>query len=205
MLRTNLATRPFYNLRAVRIVLGLCGVILLGAVLFNAVSLFSLGISQDSLGTRASEAESEAARLRLEAQGMLAQVDTQELELVASAAREANAIIDRRAFSWSALFEEFEATLPVDVRITAVQPRLERAGEFVVAIGVQARQAEDLDVFVESLEASSGFHDALAIRTQTDADGLIGAIVEGVYEPSHDVIGVAPPEVQIFAPEGEGL
>ncbi len=204
MLRTNLSTRPFYNVRAVRMALGSAGVILLGAVLFNAFQLVSLGTSQESLGSRAAEAESEAARLRIEAQGMLAQINTEELEVVAGAAREANAIIDQRAFSWTALFEGFEATLPADVRITAVQPRLERTGDFVVAIGVQARRAEDLDMFVESLETGAGFHNALAIRTQTDIDGMIEAIVEGVYSPPPDDTGVTPPESMATAAQGEG-
>lgn len=205
MLRTNLSTRPFYNVRAVRMVLGLAAVVLVGVALFNATRLIGMGMSQESLGARAAEAEGEAARLRLEAQGMLAQINTQELEVVASAAREANAIIDQRAFSWTALFERFEATLPADVRITAVQPRQERTGEFVVAIGVQARQAEDLDVFVEALEAGAGFHDALAIQTQTDDEGLIEAIVEGVYAPSPDEMGVEAAELQAVVPDGEGL
>lgn len=201
MLRTNLSTRPFYNVRAVRMALALAGVILLGTSVFNGTRLVSLGMSQESLGARASEAEDEAVRLRLEAQGMLAQINAQELEVVADAAREANAIIDQRAFSWTALFERFEATLPADVRITAVQPRLERTGEFVVAIGVQARRAEDLDLFVESLEADAEFYSALAIQSQTDDDGLIEAIVQGVYAPTSDDVGVATPESQGLEPE----
>jgi hypothetical protein len=204
MLRTNLSTRPFYNVRAVHVALGVAGVILLAATLFNTARVLSLGTSQESLGARATEAEDEATRLRIEAQRMLAEINTQELEVVASAAREANAIIDQRAFSWTALFERFEATLPADVRITAVQPRLERTGEFVVAIGVQARLAEDLDLFVEKLEADAGFYDALAIESQTDIDGLIEAIVEGVYAPPLDDAEVTSAEPLVTAQEGEG-
>ena len=37
-----------------------------------------------------------------------------------SAAREANALIDRRAFSWTELLNQFQATLPPDVRIGGV-------------------------------------------------------------------------------------
>jgi hypothetical protein len=204
MLRTNLSTRPFYNVRAVHVALGVAGVILLAATLFNTARVLSLGTSQESLGARATEAEDEATRLRIEAQRMLAEINTQELEVVASAAREANAIIDQRAFSWTALFERFEATLPADVRITAVQPRLERTGEFVVAIGVQARLAEDLDLFVEKLETDAGFYDALAIESQTDIDGLIEAIVEGVYAPPLDDAEVTSAEQLVTAQEGEG-
>ncbi len=205
MLRTNLSTRPFYNVRAVHVALGAAGIILLGAGLFNAARLVDLGMNQESLGARAAEAENEATQLRIEAQRMLAQINAQELEVVASAAREANAIIDQRAFSWTALFERFEATLPANVRITAVQPRLERTGDFVVAIGVQARRAEDLDIFVETLEAGAGFRDALAIQTQTDSEGLIEAIVEGVYAPAPDDIGVTSPDPLAAAPEGGGV
>ena len=149
MLRTNLSTRPFYNVRAVHIALGAAGAIVLAVTLFNVVQIAGLGMSRRSLGARAVEAEEEAARLRAEATRILAQINQQELKVVADAAREANQIIDQRAFSWTELFARFEATLPPDVRITAVQPRIERAGGFIVSIGVVARRPEDLDAFVE--------------------------------------------------------
>ena len=182
MLRTNLSTRPFYNVRAVQIALGAAGAIVLAVTLFNVVQIAGLGMSRRSLGARAVEAEEEAARLRAEATRILAQINQQELKVVADAAREANQIIDQRAFSWTELFAQFEATLPPDVRITAVQPRIERAGSFIVAIGVEARRPEDLDAFVEALEAAGAFHNVLAIQEQS-RDGLIEAIVEGAYVP----------------------
>ena len=39
--------------------------------------------------------------------------------------RQANELIDRRTFSWTELFNPFEATLPPDVRITSVRPRVD--------------------------------------------------------------------------------
>ena len=189
MLRSNLSTRPFYNERAAQLALGAAGLLLLGAVVFNVVQVVRLGTNQQALGARASEAEEEVARLRDGAEQILAQINPQELQVVENAAREANDIIDQRAFSWTELFGRFESTLPPDVRITAVQPRLDRAGDFVVAIGVEAQRAEDLDAFVESLEASAGFHDALAVRAQTGVSGLIEAVVEGTYAPSDGVSG----------------
>ena len=112
MLRTNLSTRPFYNVRAVHVALRAAGVILLGAMLFNVVQVVRLGMGQQSLGARAGEAEEEAARLRTDATRILAQINPQELQVVVDAAREANQIIDQRAFSWTELFGRFEATLP---------------------------------------------------------------------------------------------
>lgn len=183
MLRTNLSTRPFYNLRAVQIALGTAGAIVLTVTLFDIAQIVRLTMSQQSLGASAAEAEKEAVRLREEATRIRAQIDPQDLQIVSNAAREANQIIDQRAFSWTELFGRFESTLPPDVRITTVQPRVEREGAFVVAIGLEAKQAEDLDAFVEALETSGAFHNVLAIKEQSGATGLIEVIAEGTYVP----------------------
>lgn len=198
MLRTNLSTRPFYNVRAVHIALGAAGAIVLAIALFNVVQIVRLAMSQQSLGARAAGAEDEAARLRAEAARILAQINPQELQVVANAAREANQIIDRRAFSWTELFAQFEATLPPDVRVTAVQPRLDRDGGFIVAIGVEARRAEDLDGFIEALETGGAFHNVLAIQERTGVTGLIGAIVEGTYvAPPRDAAAGSPEQAAV--------
>jgi hypothetical protein len=183
MLKTNLSTRPFYNLRAVRALLAALTLLVAAVTLFNAGQLVRLTSSQRTLGARAAEAEREAARLRADAARIRSQINPEELQVVANAAREANAIIDQRAFSWTDLLTQFEATLPPDVRITTVQPRLERDGRFVVAVGVESRRAEDLDAFIEALETAGGFRSVLSIQEQTSETGLIQAVVQGSYQP----------------------
>jgi hypothetical protein len=183
MLRTNLSTRPFYNVRAVQaMLLGLVALVL-AITLFNVVQTARLSSRQSSLGARASQAEAEAARLRGEAAQIRAQIDPKELEVVSAAAREANAIIDQRAFSWTGLLMQFESTLPPDVRITAIQPRREDDGTFVVSMAVEGRRVEDIDAFLEALEQESTFHNVLAKEEQPKEGGLIEAVVEGVYAP----------------------
>ena len=182
MLRTNLSTRPFYNVRAVHAALGATAAVMLLFTLFNAVQIVRLALSQQTLGASAADAEQEAARLRSEAARIRAQINPQELQVVANEAREANRIIDQRAFSWTELFAQFEATLPPDVRITAVQPRIEE-NNFIIGVGVEARRAEDLDAFVEALETGGSFHNVLAVKEQTGESGLIEAVVEANYVP----------------------
>ena len=195
MLRTNLSTRPFYNVRAVQALLGAAAALVIGLTLYNAVRVVQFGTRYYRLGARAAASEDEAARLQAEAARIRAQINPQEVQVVADAAREANAIIDQRAFSWTDLLAHFETTLPPDVRITAVQPRLQRGGDFIVAVGVEARRAEDLDAFIEALETSGGFRNVLSIQEQTNTAGLLQAVVEGSYvPPPRD--GAAP------APEG---
>jgi hypothetical protein len=182
MLRTNLSTRPFYNVRAVRVAIAAVAAVVLAITLFNVVQLVRLTAAQRALGSRAATAEEEAERLRAEAVRIRSQINPAELTVVAEAAREANNIIDRRAFSWTELFTKFESTLPPDVRITAVRPRLD-GDEFLVSVGVEARRAEDLDAFMEALEDRGGFHNVLAVAEQVGDAGLLQAIVEGTYAP----------------------
>lgn len=181
MLRTNLATRPFYNERAVQLVLGLILVIVIAVTAFNVAELIRLSGSQRALGARAAESERDAARLRRDAATVRAQINTKELETVASAAREANGIIDQRAFSWSELFDQLEQTLPDDVRITAIDPTLTKEGQFIIQIVVQARRSEDVDQFIESLEKTGSFHDMITPIESTNDDGLLEAVIRGTY------------------------
>jgi Tfp pilus assembly protein PilN len=181
MIRTNLSTRPFYNVRAVRVAITTLAFVVLGVTLFNAIQIVRLSATQRNIGASASQAETEAERLRAEAVQIRAQIDPDELDTVAGAAAEANAIIDQRTFSWTRLLTQLEATLPADVRVRALRPRLERDGAFVAVITVEGRSVGELDQFVEALEATGAFHDVLPTREETMEDGLIVAVIEGRY------------------------
>jgi Tfp pilus assembly protein PilN len=104
--------------------------------------------------------------------------------MVAASAREANAIIDLRAFSWTQLLMELETTLPEGVRITTIQPHVDGNGRLIIGIGVQARRGSDLETFLDALEMTGSFRDVLTTEEQTNMDGLIDAIVEGAYMPA---------------------
>ncbi len=181
MLRTNLATRPFYNERAVQLGLALAALVVLAVTAFNVAQLIRLSASQRTLGASAVQAEEDAVRLRREAAAIRAQINTKELETVASAAREANGIIDQRAFSWSELFDQLEQTLPDDVRITRIDPTLTKEGQFIIQIVVQARRSDDVDQFIESLEKTGSFRDLITPTEGTTEQGLFEAVIRGAY------------------------
>jgi hypothetical protein len=181
MLRTNLSSRPFYNERAARMALGALVLVVIAITGWNVARGLSLAATQRTLGAHALEAEREAQRLQQEAAAMRAQVNPVDLDQVATAAREANGIIDQRAFSWTALFSQFEVTLPPDVRVTSVEPELQRDGTFTVGVSVEARRVEDLDAFLEALESRGTFRNVLSQSEQATDDGLIEARVVGTY------------------------
>ena len=181
MLRTNLSTRPFYNIRAVQAALGALAAFIILFTMFNVISLLQLAASQRSLGARAVQAQNDATKLKGDAIRVRAQVDAKDLEVVSAAAREAKSIIEMRAFSWTELLAQFEKTLPENVRITAVQPRLERDGRFIIGMRVEARQIGDLEKFLDELEMTGSFHNVLTTDEQATDDGLLEALIEGSY------------------------
>jgi hypothetical protein len=196
MLRTNLSTRPFYNIRAVQAVLGACVAIVILFTMFNVISLVRLAASQRSLGARAVQAQNDATRLRADAARVRSQVDAKELEVVSGAAREAKSIIEMRSFSWTDLLAQFEKTLPENVRITAVQPRVEKDGRFVIGMRVEARQIGDLEKFLDDLEMTGAFRNVLTTDEQATDDGLLEAVIEGLYVPQ---AGPAPGDKPVAA------
>ena len=120
MLRTNLSTRPFYNERAAQIALGVAGAAARGvhgrstSCEWRSLS----GAARGSCSARVGDDERAAATLRNERRPRAAQRGPRaSSSRVAAAAREANGLIDRRAFSWTDLLNRLEATLPPNVRV----------------------------------------------------------------------------------------
>ena len=143
MIRTNLSTRPFYNERRVRLILLAVAVVAVAFTAFNASRVLRYSRSDTRLATQASRDEARAADLRQQAARLRATVDPKQIDFASADAREANDLIERRTFSWTDLFNRFETTLPDEVRITAVRPKVEKEG-FVLTIAVVARGVDDV-------------------------------------------------------------
>lgn len=184
MLRTNLSTRPFYNERLVYVVLAALALAVLAVTAFNLREAFVLSGSRAQLQARADEFGQRARTLRGEAARLRSGINPAELEATSAAAREANAIIERRAFSWTALFNRFEETLPDDVRITSVRPKVDKDGSIAVSVILVARGVKGVDAFIESLERQGTFSGLLSREEFVNEDGLLRATIEGRYRPA---------------------
>lgn len=181
MLHSNLSTRPFYNTRVVRVGLAALAVIAAGLTVFNAVELWRLQRANTELGQTVAQNDQEASDLRQKARTVQQSIDQSQLSLVDAAAREANALIERRAFSWTELLNQFQATLPPSVRILSVQPQVDDEGNLLVAIRVLSRQQEDLDTFIAALEKSGMFRDVLSRSDASVEDGNLASVLQAYY------------------------
>ena len=181
MLRGNLSTRPFYNERVVRTLLAVLALVAVGLTVFNAVEILRLErAGRDARQTVAQNA-AQARDMRQKAQVIRQGINQAQLEAVRVSARDANALIDRRTFSWTALLNYFQATLPPDVRIAGVAPQIDEDGRMLVAISVFARRIDDLSEFEDALESTGAFTDVLSRTIGTEEDGTTRAQLQGYY------------------------
>jgi Tfp pilus assembly protein PilN len=184
VIRTNLSTRPFYNERIVRLWLVAIALVALAATAFNVSRVLRYSRSDTRLATQASHDEARAADLRQQAVRLRASVDPKQVDYAAADARQANELIDRRTFSWTELFNRFETTLPDEVRIASVRPRIDRDHGFMLVINVTARSVDDVNSFIINLENTGAFMNIRPADERTDEAGMVQSSLEAEYLPS---------------------
>src|SRR5262245_3681279 len=183
MIRTNLSTRPFYNDRAVQMWLLIATLIIGIVTAFNVMRVLQYSRSDTELGSQASRDEARATELRQQAARLRATVDPKQLDFASTEARQATDLIYRRTSSWTELFNRFETTLPDEVRITSVRPRLDKQSGIVLGITVVARGVEDVSAFMEKLEETGAFASLRPVEEHYNDMGLLESTLEAVYVP----------------------
>jgi len=183
MIRTNLATRPFYNERIVSLWLLAFLLVVVVASVFNATRVLQYSRNDTELGIQAARDEARAAELRRSAQRVRTTVDPRQIASASVEARQANDLIDRRTFSWTELFNRFETTLPDEVRITSVRPKIAK-GQFLLTIAVVSRGVEDISQMMDRLEQTGAFKQVGSdIDEHVNEQGQIQASLDVEYVP----------------------
>ena len=174
----NLATRPFYNDRAVHLVLGVLGLAVAAMLAAGAVRLAELSRTQRALTLEADAAEREAAAVSNRTARLEREMPRDALAALAAAAGEVNRLVERRLFSWTAFFNVVEQTLPPGVMLTAVRPDTDEEGTSV-DLAVVGRTVADVEDFIRRLEESRVLADVLARQGERNDEGMYRAQLRG--------------------------
>ncbi len=180
MLRGNLSTRPFYNERAVHLALGAITLVLALLTVGGVWRFLTLSGEQTALSARIAVDEQRATERRREAARIRADVDQAELAAIVAATREVNGAIDERVFSWTALFNTIEQTIPADVLLTSVQPTI-ADGAVTVRLVVNASRAHEVGTFIDALEEAGSFAGIQTRDELRQEDGTLTVTFDGVY------------------------
>ena len=163
-----------------QLLLLLAGVVVLALTIFNVTRIISLSQQNTQLASSTSSERDESARLRREAATIRSGINQAELKTIVAAAEEANILIDQRTFSWTEFFNRIEETLPADVMLTEVHPSFQE-DHTVISMMVLGRRTEDVDEFVEKLEATGAFEDVLPKQHDKTDEGLTRVLITSIY------------------------
>jgi Tfp pilus assembly protein PilN len=180
MLRTNLATRPFYDERRIYWLIGAAAVAVVLFTAFNVSEYLRLSGRQGGLSAEVARDEAAARALSARAAEARRRIDAKSLARTSAQAAEANSIIDARTFTWTALFDDIEATLPPTVMLTSITPRIGPDGA-EVRLTVLGRTVDAIDTFIERLEATKRFENVQPASETLTEEGLFQTMVTGRY------------------------
>ena len=174
----NLATRPFYNERAVHLVLAALGLAIVAILALEVVRFAALSRTFGELTLAAETAESEAAAVSTRTSRLEREMPGDVTAALVAAAGEVNRLIEQRLFSWTAFFNVIEQTLPAGVMLTAVRPDADEAGTSV-DLAVIGRTVADVEEFIRRLEETGVFADVLARQGELNEEGMYRAQLRG--------------------------
>lgn len=174
----NLATRPFYNERAVHLVLAALGLAIVAVLALEVARIVTLSRVHGELTLAAETAEAEAAAVSTRTARIERETPRDATAALVVAAEEVDRLIEQRLFSWTAFFNVIEQTLPAGVMLTAVRPDADEEGTSV-DLAVIGRTVADIEEFIRRLEETGVFAGVLARQGELNEEGLYRAQLRG--------------------------
>jgi type IV pilus assembly protein PilN len=180
----NLATRPYEDAREFWSRWGI-GVGVLGVITFVLLTLAVHGwvkAGRDRASIRHLEQQiADRDRERAQAQTFL------ELPINHSTRDQSqflNDLIQRKAFSWTRVFEDLERVMPPSLHVVALKPELNDRNQLELEMKVAADSRAGAVDLVHRMEGSKHFQAAQLVSEQSQENGAsIGATIVAVYVP----------------------
>jgi hypothetical protein len=191
MLKSNLSTRPFYNDRLVSTVIAAVAVGVVALTAYNVTEVRSLTSQRSGFATSLDDDAAETHRLGVRTAELTSTGDFAGMKALWNDAREANALIDRRMFSWTAFLSVIEKALPYGARVLEVAPKPEK-NVMHVEVVVVCQTPDDLRALVEAMEKTGVFGDVFPAESSPNDDGTETSLIRAVYLPTADPAALPP-------------
>jgi type IV pilus assembly protein PilN len=182
----NLATRPYEDAREfwVRwgLAVGLLGVLTLSLLVFAVRGWSNAGRDrQDIARLQAQIAERDHERARAQAVlDMTANRSTRDQSQFL------NALIQRKSFSWTRVFEDLEQVMPSNLHVVSLRPELNEQNQMQLDMRVAGDTASAAYELVHRMEGSKHFQGAqLVAETHSGENGanIVISLVNAIYVP----------------------
>lgn len=182
IIKSNLASKPTRNYSLYFLGCLLLAIITVGFTTYNITSLISsiekTGTLHDKIAEQQklrSQAQRESASLR----GRIAAIKTPEF---VNETEFLNNAIKRRVFSWTTLFDQFEAIFPNNVRMTSVTPVI--AGKDInIKMEVTAKELNNIVELIKVIQNEPVFSNVVLKSEKQEQDGSLQATISLEYKP----------------------
>ena len=158
----NLATQPFRRDRPVLIGSALVAILLLGSL--GLLTALAMSERRQVNDTRAvlRRINAQIARIEREQGKLDAAMRQPGNEEVLDRSVLFNALIRRKAISWTMIFEDIEKVLPPNVRVVSIRPLMNARNQVTLDLVVASSSLEPVIGFMAKLEGSEAFSQAAA-------------------------------------------
>jgi type IV pilus assembly protein PilN len=185
----NLATRPYEDAREFW---GRWG---LGVGLLGLLTLFLLGLMVNGWikagrdRHQIAELQAQIAQRNTERAGEQAILDMAVNRSTRDQSQFLNGLIQRKAFSWTRVFEELERVMPPNLHVVSLRPELNEQNQVELSMKVSGDTRNAAIELVHRMEGSKHFQGAqLVSETGAQPGAGVAAIVVAIYVPDANVI-----------------
>jgi Tfp pilus assembly protein PilN len=187
-LHTNLASRPYRDYRPVYFAL-VAMAVLTGFIMVNNIQT-AYDYFANTKTTRGEIAALEASieQERRQAEALDAQINRIDFKGLNEQIRYVNLQIAERSFSWSGLLSDLERVVPKDVRLTELNPSIDKDGGVTLKINAVSRKPGGLVAMLNMILEDPHFAKPMPQGEQRSETGdqTFGIVVE--YKPTPEVL-----------------
>lgn len=186
----NLALAPRENRRRIWVVWGSLFALSFAALLVLGVATTVSWQAASTVRHRSAQLEAEMPSLTAQRTALTAALERPAAQDQLQRAQRLNALIARKAVSWTRLFERLEALMPAQVQLLSIAPAQSERQQGAVAITVATASIAQGLPFVEKLEQSGDFlspqvQDVTNRQGQTDVPGApVTLQITALYRPT---------------------
>jgi len=179
----NLATRPYEDAREFwlrwGLVVGVLGALTLALLVFAVRGWTEAGRDRHEIARLQAEI-AKRDQERSQAQSYLDQAVNRSTR---DQSQFLNGLIQRKAFSWTRVFEDLERVMPSDLHVASLRPEMNEQGQMQLDMKVIGDNRSGVVELVHRMEGSKHFQQAQLVDESQEAEHGIVASVISVYVP----------------------
>ena len=179
----NLATRPYEDAREFwmrwGLIVGVLGVLTLALLVFAVRGWTEAGRDRHEIARLQAEI-AKRDQERSQAQSYLDQAVNRSTR---DQSQFLNGLIQRKAFSWTRVFEDLERVMPSDLHVASLRPEMNEQGQMQLDMKVIGDNRSGVVELVHRMEGSKHFQQAQLVDETQEADHGIVASVISIYVP----------------------